>query len=313
MLSVQLIGLGNIGMGYDLSDEGFLDGQTKTHAKAILESFDFELASFVDVSLEKVISAQKFFKALKILDSKFPGASPVPDLVVVAVSTTEHASVVESLIYPPKILIIEKPAGSTSIECSRIASWGVKNNVQIFINYFRRYLSCSENSRLYFSGLKTGKFLSAEINAYGTLLNTHSHFIDLGFFLTSQQIFCDCLTKTKNQVGGVLVAFCENCNTAFRLGGIGELKQEISMSLEFEFADVLITEDGQRIEIVDKVRHVSKVFSCGSTEYANYQKVVYQKIGVMLRIGEVKECYLGLDHASKVHRFIESVDSNNEA
>lgn len=312
MITVQLIGLGNIGIGYDMSKDGFLDGQTKTHAKAILESCDFELISFTDTSVEKVAATQKFVKDLKNLGDQFLETTLDPDLAVVAVCTTAHVSVVESLIYTPKTLIIEKPGGSTAIECSRIASWGVENNVRIFINYFRRFLSCSVDTRLHLSKLITGDFLSAEINAYGSLLNIFSHFIDLGIFLTGRQIFCACTNKILRAVGDGLFVVCESCNASFRLGGIGKLKSAISMVLKFEFIEILITQDGKRIEIVDKVERVSTVFECEISEYENYQKVVYGKIGAMLRCEEVEESYLGLEQAKKVHLFLESVDLNYE-
>jgi predicted dehydrogenase len=256
--------------------------------------------------------AQRIIQAASMSDGSLAENDFIPDLVVIAVSTTQHASVVESLLNPPKILVLEKPGGSNSIACSRISLWAIENKVQVFVNYFRRYLSSSVKSRLHIKKLRTGKLLSAEINAYGTLLNIHSHFIDLGFFLTDQQIFCECTNKIVNQVGDCRVAFCNSCKVSFRLGGIGKLKQDICMSLEFENVAILVLKDGQRIEIVDKFKQVPKVFECKSLEYQNYQKVVYDKIAAMLRLGVIEECYLGLTQANKVHLFLESVGVNNE-
>ena len=95
-------------------------------------------------------------------------------------------------------------------------------------------------------------------------------------------------------------------------GGIGKMKCDISMLLEFEFIKILITDDGKRINIIDKAKRVSTMFECGFLEYENYQKVVYEKIGAMLRCEEVDESYLGLEQAMKVHLFLESVDLNYE-
>ena len=312
MISVLLIGLGNIGIRYDIKGGGFIRGQTWSHAKAILESNDFELTSFTDESLEKLTTAHRVMDLANVKDNEIHLSDTSFDLVVVAVSTTQHANVVNSLTYPPKLLVLEKPGGSNSIECTRISSWAFENDVHVFVNYFRRYLSCSVRSRLYIGKLITGRFLSAEINAYGTLLNIHSHFIDLAFFLTSQRIFCDCTAKLKSQTGGTLVISCEACDATFRLGGIGSLKQDISLKLEFEYFEVFATQDGKRIEIVDKVNQVSTVFECELNEYDNYQKVVYEKIGAMLRSGVIEECYLGLEQANWVHLFLESVDLKDE-
>ena len=312
MLNVLLIGLGNIGICYDVFEDRLISGQTKTHAKAILDSSEFELASLEDFSAEKLASAQKiiattFGKSIQVLSDGF-----VPDLAVIAVNTSQHLAVVESLTTSPKVLIIEKPAGSSSSECLRISAWGLQNNVQIFINYFRRFLSCSVETKLYLRDINAGAFISAEINAYGSLLNIFSHFIDLGLFLTDRQIFCNCMKKTKSFVGDHLFVVCENCDSSFHLGGIDKLKCDISMLLEFEFIEILITDDGKRIQIIDKVKQVSTIFECGFLEYENYQKVVYEKIGAMLRCEEVEESYLGLEQAKKVHLFLESVDLSYE-
>jgi hypothetical protein len=312
MINVLLIGLGNIGIGYDVFEGKLISGQTKTHAKAILDSSEFQLASIEDFSLEKLAYAHKIIsatsgKGIQILSDVF-----VPDLAVIAVDTSQHLAVVESFAASPKILIIEKPAGSSSSECLRISAWGLQNSVQIFINYFRRYLSCSVQTKLSLKEMNTGAFLSAEINAYGSLLNIFSHFIDLGLFLTNRQIFCDCTNKTKSVVGEYLFVVCESCNTTFRLGGIGKMKCDISMLLEFEFIEILITDNGKRIEVIDKAKRFSTLFECGFLEYENYQKVVYEKIGAMLRCEEVDESYLGLEQAMKVHLFLESVDLNYE-
>ena len=312
MLNVLLVGLGNIGIGYDVFEDRLISGQTKTHAKAILESSEFELASLEDFSAEKLARAQKIIAVASGKNIQAFTGGFVPDLAVIAVNTSEHLSVVQSFATSPKVLIIEKPAGSNSSECLRISSWGIQNNVQIFINYFRRFLSCTVESKLYLTEINAGAFLSAEINAYGSLLNIFSHFIDLGLFLTNRQIFCDCTNKTKSVVGDHLFVVCKSCDSTFRLGGIGNLKCDISMLLEFEFIEILITDDGKRIKILDKAKRVSTLFECGFLEYENYQKVVYEKIGAMLRCEEVEEPYLGLEQAKKVHLFLESVDLNYE-
>jgi hypothetical protein len=312
MISVILVGLGNIGLGYDVLDGGFVKGQTKTHAKAILDSSDFELASFEDSSAENLAFAQKILSTTSIRINQVRADDFVPDLAVIAVNTSQHLAIVESFVKSPKVMIIEKPAGSSSSEISRISAWGLQNNVQIFVNYFRRFLSCSVKTRLYLEQIKAGAFLSAEINAYGSLLNIFSHFIDLGLFLTNRQIFCDCANKTKRAVDDKLIIVCKSCDSSFRLGGIDKLKCDVSMLLEFEFIEILITDDGKRIIIVDKVERVSTVFECGFLEYENYQKVVYEKIGAMLRCEEVDESYLGLEQAKNVHLFLESVDLSYE-
>ncbi len=166
LVKVHLIGLGNIGIGYDLEGDMLISRQTKSHAKAILESPDFELAGISDKSIKRFNTAQKILGTRNFQSKSMLTENSTSDLVVVAVNTIQHATVVESLTTPPKVLIIEKPAGSNSTECLRISSWAEQNSVQVFVNYFRRYLTCSINSRLYLSELETVVLLSAEIYGY---------------------------------------------------------------------------------------------------------------------------------------------------
>lgn len=311
-INVILIGLGNIGIGYDVFEDRLISGQTKSHAKAILESSDFELASIQDLSAEKLACAQNNLAISSLKSSLTMSKDFIPDLAVIAVNTSQHLTVVESFLKAPKFLVIEKPVGSNSRECSMISSWGFQNNIRIFVNYFRRFLSNSVETRHYLKEIELGAFLSAEISAYGSPLNIFSHFIDLGLFLTDLQIFCGCTNKTKRAFGDQLFIVCDSCHSSFRLNGIDLQKREISMLLEFEFIEISIINDGKRIEILDKVERVSTIFECELFEYENYQKVVYEKIGVMLRSGKVDKSFLGLEQAMGVHLFLESVDLNNE-
>ena len=312
MISSLLIGLGNIGIGYDVSDDCLIDNQTQTHAKALIDSPHFDLVCIIDESPEMVERALRIIADPIITDKATGLGILAPDLTVIAVGTTEHAKVIESLLNPPRILVLEKPAGSSSAECLKIESWAYRNNVQIFVNYFRRYLSCTINSRTYLGAIATGKFLSAKITAYGTPLNIHSHFIDLGLFLANQDIFCECTKEKVNRKDNLVVAFCANCNATFTLSGIGEFKQDISMVLEYEYIVVMAVEDGKKIEIIDKADFTSRVFEVSAIEYANYQKVVYERIAGVTKLDEVDDSYLGLEQAKKVHLFLESVGCGDE-
>jgi hypothetical protein len=308
VINALLIGLGNIGIRYDIQGEDFVPGQTMTHAKALIESSNFHLGGFTDNSPERLATAKKVIRLPNIKNEGNLIGDSTFDLVVIAVNTTQHANVVESLIHSPKILVLEKPGGSNSVECTRISIWALENRVLIFVNYFRRYLSNSINSRAHLAHVNTGRFISAEINAYGTPLNIHSHFIDLGFFLTGQRIFCDCTEKLKSQVGDSLVAFCNACNASFRLSGIGRLKEDVNAKFEFELIQILISQDGRRIDVRDKAKQESTVFECDFLEYQNYQRVFYEKVAAMLSLDQIENCYLGLKQANWAHLFLESVE-----
>jgi predicted dehydrogenase len=307
LISSALLGLGKIGIEYDMNPNGFIPGQTMTHVRALLESEYFELVGISDALAGKSIEIQKFLEINLAVDTKIWNKSSTADLIVIAVPTDQHVAAIDSIQRIPKLLVLEKPGGINSGQCLQIMDWGDRNNVRIFVNYCRRYLPNTIESSLYLEGLDTGALISARINAYGSLLNIFSHFIDLAIFLIQRPLFCACTKEIFWVEPGRVNATCKQCNVIYDLDGVDGKRKAVSMVLDFENIQMSLTSDGQDIEIVSKQDGVSKHFHCDSFQYRNYQKLVYKKIGQMQKDGVVDSRFDGLGQAIQVHRFLESV------
>jgi predicted dehydrogenase len=307
LISSAILGLGKIGIAYDLNPNGFIPGQTMTHVKALIESDYFELVGISDALMDKSIEIQKFLKNNLAVNTKIWNESTSTGLVVIAVPTDQHIAAIDSIQRMPRLLVLEKPGGMNSDQCLQIMNWGERNNVRVFVNYCRRYLPNTTESSLYLEGLDTGALISVRINAYGSLLNIFSHFIDLAIFLVQRPVFCDCTKEVFWMEPRSVNATCKQCNVIYYLDGINGKGQEVSMVIDFENLKISLTRDGQDIEVVNKLNGDAKLFRCESSQYRNYQKFVYKRIGEMYKDSILNPRFDGLGQALQVHRFLESV------
>ena len=136
---VLIIGLGQIGMGYDLHHND-ATSQTYTHARAFSQHPDFSLIAAVDTdkNLREIFKQKyngltygKVDEALK---------SNNPDLVVIAVPTQYHYEILRQVLETssPRVVLCEKPLSYSLDEANSMVELCAKNNVNLFVNYMRR-------------------------------------------------------------------------------------------------------------------------------------------------------------------------------
>ena len=133
-----IIGLGQIGMGYDLTLDS--DKHIYTHARAFMLHSEFDLIGAVDPS-EKQRSVferhynkpvyQSLVRALEI---------ELPDVVVIANPTTEHCETLKTILQNSKVKVIlcEKPLAYDLAEAREMVKVCEKAGVKLFVNYMRR-------------------------------------------------------------------------------------------------------------------------------------------------------------------------------
>ena len=165
MYKVGLIGLGDVGFGYSHGQ----GAKNLTHFSAIISHPNLKLLYGVDpVRPCNWPSSINFFPDIDDIDV-------VCDIAVIASPTHSHLSVTEricTLKNPPKLLLLEKPAGASLSDLSKISQISVNTKVPIFVNFFRDCLA--EN----ISNLLSNKRVThIHINFTGTLLNTGYHFL----------------------------------------------------------------------------------------------------------------------------------------
>ena len=189
-LKAMLVGLGQIGCGYDIEhpfhlNQPYSSSVTLTHARALVCHPDVDLIAAVDPCADARDRFSKVYKSstFENLDrAHHHFHSDEFDLVVVAVPPFLQASVVEELLrlFSPKILLIEKPVANNVEAALRLHSiCDSHSDLVVAVNYIRRYLPpVLEIQRQMQSGF-FGDFLFGNL-VYGKGLFTNgSHFVNL--------------------------------------------------------------------------------------------------------------------------------------
>ena len=135
--NVLIVGLGQIGMGYDLN----LDSKkyVYSHASAFDQHEGFNLIGGVDTDSE----------LCKVFEGKYGGKiysdtiealrENEPDIVVIATSTESHKQILQDVIEysQPKVILCEKPLSYSLKEANEIHELCKDNNIKLFVNYIR--------------------------------------------------------------------------------------------------------------------------------------------------------------------------------
>lgn len=178
--SAVILGLGNIGFGYDAKAPA---GRVLTHARAFSRHPGFRLAAGVDPSARA--------------RSAFTRATGVPafarledaglercDVVVVAVPTAFHLEAVrQAVLLRPRLIVLEKPVAGNLRDALRIRALLARRKIPCCVNYMRRadpgFIALAGLiARGRFGALRSGRCV------YGKgLLNGGSHYVDLLAFL----------------------------------------------------------------------------------------------------------------------------------
>ncbi len=307
MSAAILVGLGQVGMGYDLALNGVIQNQTMTHIKALEQSEYFTLLAGIDNDQDKIEMASKNFNSFFCNSLKELTDSSKIGLIAIATPTISHKSIIRGIpkTLIPDVLLIEKPAGDNLHACLWIKDWGIKNSALIYVNYFRRFLPEIQKAKAFIHEIELGRLISVHITAYGTLLNIFSHFMDLGIFLSGRDLFCDCKEKFRFQIDLDLVHHCYSCDVRYSFRGLGQSKRDCSAIITFSDYVIEVSLDGRTIKILDSSGLLVAAYSSSSTDFLNYQRFVYLEIG---KNASSDNPLSGLNQAIQIHAFVESLE-----
>lgn len=179
---VLLIGLGNIGMGYDLN----LDKQAYilTHARAFSASSDFELVGGVDNCLEKREIFQSRFNCPAFENIEAALERCFPEVVVIATPTETHKEYVSKVLEGSKLKLIlcEKPLSYELTEGKEIIDLCDSKKIKLFVNYMRRSDPGVLEIKKRITSGEMGDFFKGSIWYSKGLLHNGSHFFNLVHF-----------------------------------------------------------------------------------------------------------------------------------
>lgn len=136
--SALVVGLGQIGMGYDLNLD--LTKYVLTHARAFQQHPAYLLRGAVDVDPQKraIFEAKYGVPAFATVDA---GMTEVqPDVVAVATPTQCHAQSMREVLdaYSPKAILCEKPLAFHISEARAMTQLASERGCKLFVNYMRR-------------------------------------------------------------------------------------------------------------------------------------------------------------------------------
>ena len=139
MYKTLLIGLGQIGMGYDfnLSMEDYI----LSHAQAIKKHPSFKLICAIDPSIIKRKTFENKFNVTALSSLKELKSIDYFDVIVIAVPTRFHLKVFKDIVkrFSPKLILIEKPLSNSLKESNRIVELSKEVNIPLAVNYFRAF------------------------------------------------------------------------------------------------------------------------------------------------------------------------------
>jgi len=136
--SALVVGLGQIGMGYDLSLNPA--EHVLTHVRAFKEHPAYQLQGAVDVDPQKRAIFEANYGAPAFATVEAAMAKVHPDVVAVATPTQWHAANMREVhhAYAPKAILCEKPLAFDLSEARVMIQLASERGCKVFVNYMRR-------------------------------------------------------------------------------------------------------------------------------------------------------------------------------
>ena len=175
MKTFGIVGLGNIGAGYDFSSK-FKD-TVLTHLQAIKArknsklSFAVDKLSYRHTQLEPGILFSDISEVTR----------QQVDVIIICVNTKNLVKCAIEAIgrFEPKIVIIEKPVSENFQEINRLIELSKNIEVAIFVNFMRRTLPEINFIKNKICNASPGTFFRSSCDFSGSFINNGIHYLDL--------------------------------------------------------------------------------------------------------------------------------------
>lgn len=174
-----VVGLGQIGMGYDLNHDP--NRFVLTHARSFQIHPNFELAGGVDSNPERTMLFQEKYSCTGYASLETALIDIEPDVVVIATPTFQHYQTVNTVLKTskPQAILCEKPLAYNLDEAEAIVSNCKEQGVKLYVNYMRR----SDEAALNIKNRINNGYIAQPIKGVSWyskgLLNNGSHFLNL--------------------------------------------------------------------------------------------------------------------------------------
>lgn len=208
----MIIGLGQIGMGYDLGFDS--TKEIYTHARAFSLHPEFSLECAVDPDKYRRDLFERHYHATTFDNIDDALEEFTPDVVVIASPTSQHCSSIKALLAnsKPKIILCEKPLAYDLQEAQEIVRLCESSEVKLYVNYMRRVdPGALEIKHRIDEGRIAAPIKGVSWYSKG-LLNNGSHFFNLlefwlGQFVEAKILHAGRLWENKDPEPDMLVEF----------------------------------------------------------------------------------------------------------
>ena len=140
VFSCVLIGLGDIGLNYDLHQDQ--DKYIQTHSRAFYLNSGFDLQAGVDINTDacNIFSKRYNIESYTVIEDALIEVKP--DLIILAVPTSFQLEAIKKIAkcFIPKAILCEKPMGDNLDQGKEIVSICRKKDISLYVNYIRRCL-----------------------------------------------------------------------------------------------------------------------------------------------------------------------------
>tara|TARA_B100000787_G_scaffold169550_1_gene161077 strand:+ start:1494 stop:2465 length:972 start_codon:yes stop_codon:yes gene_type:complete len=247
---VVIVGLGNIGLKYDIDRRKKF---TLSHANAFSKNKSFLLIAGIDTKKNLRNIFEKKYNVSSFNTLKECSKSNSPDIVVISNNTPKRLDTLKNIIkYWPsiKIVICEKPLAHNLIEAKKIRSLSKKNNINMYINFFRR--SCP-GIKILKNKIKnnslTFPFEGFAIYSRG-LINNGSHLINILHYLFGKVESIKVLSRYKSYMHN---DYNYSFVLKFKNGSVNffpsTIKKYYTNSIELKFSNGIIKLDNSLRDI----------------------------------------------------------------
>ena len=173
-----LIGLGQIGMGYDLLIK---NNYIFTHAKAISSHEDFNLVAAVDKSSERRKQFTEKYQLPVYENLEDALINLDVSVVIIATPTKTHEKILELILMhlTPELILCEKPLAYDLDAATKMLNMCQEKDIMLYVNYMRR----SEIGALHVKQMISTNIIETPLKGFAWytkgLMNNGSHFLNL--------------------------------------------------------------------------------------------------------------------------------------
>lgn len=289
-MKVCLIGLGDIGIGYDIHNSDLFE----THFSALSKNQVVDELYCIDIKYSGWMFGSRVYNNLKAIPEKLLVHT---DLFVIATPTETHYSVLLELLSLPinhsAKFVVEKPLGCNLREAIKIRNLMV--NREVFVNYIRRtsaFYAILEDLKVF------DMMHSFNCSFEGDWKNIGSHFVDLYLFSTKN----DKETHTLSE-NGVLQIARDNSRARFECVNFGKnTRSPYIIEIIGKNKKWICLEGGDTVNFVDIKKNLKTTVLNNGLRY--YQKLFYD---CLLDTGKISRLAT-ISDAIEVHSILERIN-----